>query len=59
MDTSDLETQPIFTSKGGLRRPRKIFGAQLDSLIERLNYTVPHERVLVVVRPLSSRPKVS
>lgn len=40
VDTSDLETQPVFTSKGGLGRARKVFGDQLGSLIERLNYTL-------------------
>lgn len=40
VDTSDLETQPIFTSKGGLGRARKVFGDRLGSLIERLNYTL-------------------
>ena len=40
VDTADLETQPIFTGKGGLARARRVFGDQLGRLIERLNYTL-------------------
>lgn len=40
VDTSDLETQPVFTAKGGLGRARKVFGDHLGPLIQRLNYTL-------------------
>jgi len=40
IDTADMEAQPVFTSKGGLGRARKVFGDRLVPLIERLNYTL-------------------
>jgi type I restriction enzyme, R subunit len=36
----DLDTQPVFTDRGGLSRARKIFGEDLRKVIERLNYTL-------------------
>ena len=40
LNTVDMETQPVFTKLGGLGRARKVFGNQLEPLIERLNYTL-------------------
>src|ERR1700693_1266894 len=36
----DLDSQPVFTDRGGLARARKIFGDELPPLIARLNYTL-------------------
>jgi len=36
----DLDYQPVFAQRGGLARARKIFGKELQPLIERLNYTL-------------------
>jgi type I restriction enzyme, R subunit len=36
----DLDYQPVFAQRGGLARARKIFGSELQPLIERLNYTL-------------------
>jgi hypothetical protein len=31
---------PIFTNRGGLGKARKVFGEQLPTLIEELNYSI-------------------
>lgn len=36
----DLDFQPVFAQRGGLSRARKLFGKELQPLIERLNYTL-------------------
>ncbi len=36
----DLESQPVFSNRGGLARARKLFGNELRPLIDRLNYTL-------------------
>ena len=36
----DLESQPVFTNRGGLARARKLFGNELHRVIDRLNYTL-------------------
>ena len=36
----DLDSQPIFTARGGLARARKLFGNELRPFIDRLNYTL-------------------
>jgi len=36
----DLDYQPVFVQRGGLARARKIFGNELQPLIDRLNYTL-------------------
>ena len=36
----DLESQPVFSNRGGLARARMIFGNELRPLIDRLNYTL-------------------
>jgi len=36
----DLESQPVFTDRGGLVRARKLFGNDLRGVIDRLNYTL-------------------
>ena len=36
----DLESQPVFTDRGGLARARKLFGDDLRGVIDRLNYTL-------------------
>jgi type I restriction enzyme, R subunit len=36
----DLESQPVFTDRGGLARARKLFGNDLRGVIDRLNYTL-------------------
>src|SRR6266542_1123307 len=36
----DLDYQPVFAQRGGLARARKIFGNELQPLIDRLNYTL-------------------
>lgn len=36
----DLESQPVFSNRGGLGRARKLFGSELRPLIDRLNYTL-------------------
>ncbi len=36
----DLESQPVFTDRGGLARARKLFGNELRGVIDRLNYTL-------------------
>ena len=36
----DLESQPVFTDRGGLARARKLFGNDLRGVIDRLNYTM-------------------
>ena len=36
----DLDYQPVFAQRGGLARARKIFGGELQPLIDRLNYTL-------------------
>ena len=36
----DLDSQPVFTDRGGLARARKIFGDDLRRIIDRLNYTL-------------------
>jgi type I restriction enzyme, R subunit len=36
----DLDYQPVFAQRGGLARARKIFGQELQPLIDRLNYTL-------------------
>ena len=36
----DLDYQPVFAQRGGLARARKIFGSELQPLIDRLNYTL-------------------
>ena len=36
----DLDYQPVFAQRGGLARARKIFGSDLQPLIDRLNYTL-------------------
>lgn len=40
LSEEDLDSQPVFTNRGGLARARKVFGDQLKQLIERLNYTL-------------------
>ncbi len=36
----DLDTQPVFTDRGGLARARKLFGKELHPLVDRLNYSL-------------------
>jgi type I restriction enzyme R subunit len=36
----DLDFQPVFAQRGGRARARKLFGKELQPLIERLNYTL-------------------
>jgi len=36
----DLDSQPVFTNRGGLARARKLFGNELAKMIERINYTL-------------------
>ncbi len=36
----DLDSQPVFTDRGGLARARKLFGKELRTMIERLNYAL-------------------
>lgn len=36
----DLDSQPVFTDRGGLARARKLFGTELRPMIDRLNYTL-------------------
>jgi type I restriction enzyme, R subunit len=36
----DLDSQPVFTNRGGLARARKLFGPELPNLIDRVNYTL-------------------
>jgi len=36
----DFDLMPIFTNRGGLGKARKVFGEQLPTLIEELNYSI-------------------
>ena len=36
----DLNSQPVFTNRGGLARARMLFGTELRPLIDRLNYNL-------------------
>jgi len=36
----DLDSQPVFTNRGGLARARMLFGTELRPLIDRLNYNL-------------------
>ncbi|MHB8894945.1 MAG: type I restriction endonuclease subunit R [Candidatus Geothermincolia bacterium] len=40
IDTTDLETQPIFDARGGIGRAKILFGSQLPLLIEELNLSL-------------------
>jgi type I restriction enzyme R subunit len=40
IDLSDFEDAPIFTTRGGLGRARKVFTADLEPLIEEFNYAM-------------------
>ena len=40
IDLADFEEAPIFAAKGGLGRARKVFTADLEPLIEELNYAM-------------------
>lgn len=40
ISAEDLDSQPVFTDRGGLARARKLFGSELEPLIDRLNYTL-------------------
>jgi type I restriction enzyme R subunit len=40
INEDDLNSQPVFTNRGGLARARKLFGNDLRPLIDRLNYTL-------------------
>jgi type I restriction enzyme, R subunit len=37
IDLDDLETQPVFTDRGGVARALRLFGAELPKLIDELN----------------------
>ena len=36
----DIDSQPVFSDRGGLSRARKLFGEQLKPIIDRLNYSL-------------------
>jgi type I restriction enzyme R subunit len=40
INEDDLDTQPVFTKRGGLARARRLFGNELEPLFGRLNYTL-------------------
>ena len=40
IDLSDFEAAPIFATKGGLVRARKIFTGDLEAFIEEFNYAM-------------------
>ena len=40
IDSDDLDLQPVFADRGGLRQLRKLFGADISALIEEFNLNI-------------------
>ena len=40
LDLEDFNTQPIFSDRGGLKEARNVFGENLETLIQEINYHI-------------------